>query len=221
MALALVSFRADGLEVDESVVKLFKQQAVLTITGAATDTTVDISNPGGAFWTAVSGTIPGSVALPALLDIATRAECLYAVALADGALSKSKAGSSPEVLSSNASSGGMATETLTVTGLTTTDIIVSVTQRVAGANGTALTGWANQASNALDVTWTADPGAGAIVDVEVLRESGAPEAGTYTLAVSNHLPIIVFAASDAPTSYKLVLEWELKADQLPVKVISP
>lgn len=70
---------------------------------------------------------------------------------------------------SGASAGGAAFEVLTVTGLLSTDTILSVSQTVAGANGTAITGWNTQANNALTVTWTADPGAGAIIRVAILR----------------------------------------------------
>lgn len=67
------------------------------------------------------------------------------------------------------SAGGAATETLTFTGLAAGDTILSVSQRVDGGNGTPILGWANQTTNALDVTWTADPTAGAIVRIAVLK----------------------------------------------------
>lgn len=70
---------------------------------------------------------------------------------------------------SNASSGGSGTETLTVTGLASTDEILSVSQKAAGGSATAMIGWANQTTNALDVTWTANPGAGAIIRVAVRK----------------------------------------------------
>jgi len=65
--------------------------------------------------------------------------------------------------------GGAATETLVVTGLAATDTILSVSQRVPGANPAAFLGWANQAADALDVTWPGDPGAGAIIRVAVRK----------------------------------------------------
>ncbi len=67
------------------------------------------------------------------------------------------------------SSGGNATETLTFTGLASTDDILSVSQRVDGGNLTPIIGWANQTTNALDVTWTADPTAGAIIRIAVRK----------------------------------------------------
>jgi hypothetical protein len=71
--------------------------------------------------------------------------------------------------SSAASAGGAATEAVTVTGLAVGDTILAVTQRVAGANGTALNGWNTQILNGVTLSWTANPGAGSIVDVLVLK----------------------------------------------------
>lgn len=69
------------------------------------------------------------------------------------------------------SAGGAATETMTFTGLGATDDILSVCQRVDGGAvaATSLIGWANQAANALDVTWTLDPGAGAVIRIAVRK----------------------------------------------------
>lgn len=73
-------------------------------------------------------------------------------------------------LTSAASAGGGATENdVVVTGLLTTDVILSVSQRVPGGNNLAPIGWADQKAGSLDLTWTGDPGAGAIVEVLVLR----------------------------------------------------
>ncbi len=70
---------------------------------------------------------------------------------------------------SNTSSGGMSSEVLVVTGLLSTDTILSVTQITAGSNNTATTGYNTLANNALTVTWTADPGTGATVLVTIKR----------------------------------------------------
>jgi len=72
-------------------------------------------------------------------------------------------------LDSDASAGGNPTESLTVTGLLGTDTILSVSQRVAGANNTAITAFGSPGVGTLSVSWTADPGAGAIVRVLVRR----------------------------------------------------
>ena len=74
-------------------------------------------------------------------------------------------------LTSDASGGGTATEDdLTVTGLLVADDILSVTQRVVGANSLPLLGWADQKKGSLDFMYSADPGAGAIMEVVVRRE---------------------------------------------------
>lgn len=77
----------------------------------------------------------------------------------------------PTVLSfeSAASAGGSATETMTVTGLLATDEIIGVTLKTAGANPVSFQSYANQANDALDVTFSGDPGVGAIVEVTVKR----------------------------------------------------
>lgn len=49
----------------------------------------------------------------------------------------------------------------------------------------------------------------------------ATAAGVYTLAVQNLRPNIAYDAADAPTAYSLVLAWELKDGESPVKVVKP
>lgn len=72
-------------------------------------------------------------------------------------------------LTSDAGAGGNATESMTVTGLKTTDIILAVTQRVPGAANLTKIGYSAQIADGLDVTWLADPGAGGIIELLVLR----------------------------------------------------
>lgn len=74
-------------------------------------------------------------------------------------------------LESAASAGGGATEDdVVVAGLLATDEILSVSQRVEGGNSLALIGWSDQQDGSLDLTWTGDPGAGAIVRVAIKRK---------------------------------------------------
>jgi len=73
------------------------------------------------------------------------------------------------VYTSGASVGGSASETLVVTGLLSSDTILAVTQKVAGANATALVAHGVPASDALPISWTADPGAGSVVEVYVKK----------------------------------------------------
>ncbi len=74
-------------------------------------------------------------------------------------------------LESAESAGGGATEDdVVVAGLLATDEVLSVTQRVAGGNSLPLLGWSDQKDGSLDLTWSADPGVGAIVKVAVKRK---------------------------------------------------
>lgn len=65
--------------------------------------------------------------------------------------------------------GGSNVETLAVGGLLSTDSILSVVQKNAGANNIPFTGWGLVADNALTCEWASDPGAGSQVVVVVLR----------------------------------------------------
>jgi hypothetical protein len=80
----------------------------------------------------------------------------------------------PQILAftSNPSSGGAVSEALTVTGLLTTDTILSVTQMTqGGATRTSLPliGWDTVVTNGLTGHWVADPGVGAVLLVAVKR----------------------------------------------------
>lgn len=70
---------------------------------------------------------------------------------------------------SSAGAGGAATEAMTLTGLAAADVILSVVQKTPGANSLPLLGWTTQAADALTCTWSADPGAGAVVVVVVRK----------------------------------------------------
>lgn len=219
MAFALTRFEAYGVEIDEPLVKRFIQRAEMRITGANTDVDLDIGDNTGTFWTAVGATEPGATALKALKSIELIAQAFLSVR-GTGIVQKGLIGSSIQKISSAASAGGAASEALTVTGLLTTDTILAVTQSVQGANAEAPTGWNTQILNGLTVTWTGNPGAGAVIDVLVSRSSTPiPKAGEYTLAVQNLRPNLLFLSTDAPTSYDLVLEWELKDGHNPIKVL--
>ena len=77
---------------------------------------------------------------------------------------------------SSASAGGAATEAMTLTGLAADDIILAVTQKTKGASNLPLLGYTTQAANALTCVWSANPGAGSVVEVLVLK---APAAALY------------------------------------------
>lgn len=78
--------------------------------------------------------------------------------------------SSPiSVYTTGAAAGGSATEALTATGLLSTDTVLSVTQRTPGANNLPLVGWSTLAKDSITGIWASDPGAGAVLDVQVKR----------------------------------------------------
>jgi len=69
MTLALVSFKARGIEYDEVLTKNFKQSLVISLTGANTDLTVDFGDYSGALFTALNSTPAGIIVAKALKDI--------------------------------------------------------------------------------------------------------------------------------------------------------
>lgn len=72
---------------------------------------------------------------------------------------------------SSAGSGGAATEAMVLTGLAAADQILACHQKTPGANSLPLLGYSTLAANALTCTWSADPGAGAVVVVTVRKAS--------------------------------------------------
>ncbi len=223
MTFALASVKAYGVEAEEPVNNKYKQCLALSITAANTDTALDLGTYAGTFWSAVGATEPGITALLAIKDIQTRAKSFLGIA-GTGVAGKSQVQGGITKLDSSASAGGAATETLTVTGLLTTDVLLAVSQFVKGANGTALIAYGGatgvcSVNGQLGVEWTANPGAGAKLRVEVLRAT--PVSGQYILSMNGtngQLPDVTFFSGDAPTSYTVVLTWELKDGEIPVEV---
>ena len=73
-------------------------------------------------------------------------------------------------LTSDAGSGGAATEDDNpVAGLKADDIVLSVSQKTPGANSLPLLGYADQKDGSMDFIYSADPGAGAVVEILVAR----------------------------------------------------
>lgn len=78
----------------------------------------------------------------------------------------------PQTLKSSASAGGAVTEVLAVAELLKTDVLGGAFQSVAGANKTALVGvFVGPEDGQITCEWSADPGADAIIDIQVLRKS--------------------------------------------------
>lgn len=76
----------------------------------------------------------------------------------------------PQSFTSDAGAGGGAAETLTVPGLKKGDELVGVYQSVKGGNNLPLLDAAVGSSDGeLDCNWSADPGAGSVVKVQVRR----------------------------------------------------
>jgi hypothetical protein len=228
MTIALVSFRAYGVEAEEAVNKRYKQVMSMSITAANTDVDIDFGDYSGTFWSAVSGSEPGTTALLAIKDIQRRAKTFLGLG-GTGIAGKVQADASYTAytsIDSSASAGGAATETLTVSGLLTTDNILAVSQFQKGANGTAIIDYGNASGQCgtngqLDAEWTGNPGAGAKVRVFLSRTSTTVQAGTYQLAMdgtNDQLPNLLFVSGDAPTAYTVMLEWELKDEEIPVEV---
>lgn len=223
MAFALTKFVAFGVEAEEAVNKRYKQAVEFTITGLNSNVALDFGTYAGTFWTAVSGTEPGTSALKVIKEIQIKAHGFFKAG-GSGIADKVQLDSTyPSVtsLDSTASSGGAATETINVTGLLTTDTILGVTQQTKGANSTALIGFPSTVSSSGvlgTAVWTANPGANAVLRVLVKRDVTTVQAGTYTLAMdatNTNIPNITFVTGDAPTSYTIFLEWLLKDGEVP------
>lgn len=75
------------------------------------------------------------------------------------------AATNPMMADSVATVGGTATETVAVIGLRATSKVLSVSQMTKGASDLPLLGWANVADDSLDIVYSADMGAGAVVRV--------------------------------------------------------
>lgn len=226
MAFALTKVKAWGVEAEEAVNKRYIQFVELDITGLNSNYDLDLGDVGsspGTFWNAVDGSEPGDTGLAVMRAVQRKAESFI------GLGATSLAGyvkQSPVVtyLDSAASTGGNATETLTVTGLLTTDTILGATIVEDGANPAYIQEAAKTCAVAGQyiVTFSTDPGAGAEVRVVFYRTTGAAvQAGTYQLSMDStytQLPNILFVTGNAPTSYKVILQWILKDGEEPVEV---
>lgn len=224
MAFVLTKFQAYGVEAEEAVNKRYGQKAIFTITALNTDVDLDIGDYTGTFWDAVDATDTGAKALLAIKDIQTRAETF--VGLGGTGIAGYVQGDSSipvvQSLDSAASAGGNAQETLTVTGLLTTDTILTAQVVTVGANAVALRRVAPTCAVAGQyiANWTADPGAAAVVRVVFARATTAVQSGTYQLTMNStntQLPDILFLSGNAPTALVLELRWDLKPQEQPVE----
>lgn len=224
MTFAVTAVKAYGIEAEEAVTKRYKQVYILSITAANTDVTLDLGTYAGTFWTAAGGSTPGALALLALKDIQTKAKSFFkggSTSIAGKAQADSSF-TSVFALDTAASVGGAATEAVTLTGALSTDTVLAVSQKVKGANSTALNGFNTLIDNGITLSWTGNPGANSVATV-LLQRTGVttPVAGTYFItmdATNTQLPNFKFVTGDAPTAYDLTLEWVLKDGEAPVEV---
>jgi hypothetical protein len=228
MTFALTSASFFGSEIDEAITDKFYQYVHLKITAANTDVDFDLGDTTpGTFWDAVDGTAAGLNAFNAFKSMIPLMESFVSLTGKGIAQYAQASASYPSLmtLDSAASAGGGAAETLTVTGLLTTDSIRAISLRKQGANAEALTQYgtagsgAASATNALPVAFTGDPGAGAIVRVAFTRTATAVASGTYqqTLNATTGLPEILYVTGNAPTAYDIMLTVILKSGTNPIK----
>ncbi len=223
MTFALTKVTAYGIEASEPLQKRFKQVLILEGTAANTNVAYDFGTYAGTYWTAVGSTAPGISALKAIKDIQIKAKSFVQASGVGLSGRTQTASTDPKVLALTSAvyAGGSATPTLAVTGLLTTDTILGATQIVKNANSLPLIG-ANGTCGTNDqypVVYSADPGGSGTVRVMISRAaSNTVIAGEYQLAMdatNTLLPNILFLSTDAPTTYKIALEWFLKDQEVP------
>ncbi len=225
MTFVVTQVQCYGIEAEEPLNKRYRQFMYLTITAANTDTALDlgsyIAGSLGTFWTAADDTATGAGALQALQDIGTRAQAFDT--LGGNFMSRAQVDSSAVsmvMINSSASTGGSASETLTLTGAATGDTVVSA-YTVAGPTGSVVLQRAPSSiatSGVFPVVFTGDPGGTAVIRVQLARPATTtPVAGTYTIAYANNTPNILFASGDAPTAYTVTLVWHLMPNVGPVE----
>lgn len=224
MTFALTKVQCYGIEAEEPLNKRYRQQMYLTITAANTDVDLDIgeftAGSLGTFWTAVSGTATGAGALQAIQDIGTRAESFDSWGGEWNTRSQYDT-SFPSIvmLNTSASTGGSASVSFVLTGAATGDTVLAATPVVAATGVVALTKAASSIATAdiYPAVFTGDPGATAVLRVALLRTGTTPDAGTFQVSYTNHTPNLLFASTDAPTSYQVTLKWVLMPNVGPVE----
>lgn len=225
MSRAVTAVEAFGREIDEPITKRFQQVLHLSVTGLATDTAYDFSNAAGAFWTdALADVTYGSVATQALAVLrAIQAGAKNFLSVQSPQLApKTVMGATIQSINGTVASGS-ATPAVTVTGLLTTDVILSVTQTTKGANSLPLLGWNSQVAGGITAVYSADPGASGVLQVTFLRPAGTqtPGKGQYLVSVSSSVPNLTYASGDAPTSAEIYMAWDMRDGSHPTKYPLP
>ncbi len=225
MTFAITQVQCYGIEAEEPLNKRYRQYMILTLTAANTDTALDLganqTGSLGTFWTAAGTGTPGAGALKAIQDIVTRAQ--YFDSFGGNFLDRAQVDSSATIfttLDTAASTGGSASETLTLTGAATGDTPVAATPIWPASGSITLQEAASTiaTANQFPVVFTGDPGPNAALRVVLSRPgSTTPVAGTFTVSYQNNTPNIVFASGDAPTAYAITLKWILQPQTAPVE----
>lgn len=217
MAFAITKCKAYGLQTGAPTRSKGFQVVELQLTGLNTDVDLDLGDDTGTFWTAVATSSPNCYAsVLALLQNISANTLAFMGVQGEQLVAREKVASPGQVLNfaSAISVGGAAAEAYVVTGLKTTDTVIAVTQKTDGAGAAVgILSYGTLVANGLTVTYNADPGANAVVNVVVLR---AIAAGQYSVAIENNRPNLLFLSGDAPTAYQLVLVWQCGQTFAPV-----
>lgn len=223
MTFALTKVTAYGIEASEPLQKRFKQLLILEGTAANTNVAYDFGTYAGTFWTAVGSTEPGLTALKCVKDIQVKAKAFLSAGGLGLSGRSAVTATDPKVLALTSAvyAGGSATPTLAVTGLLTTDTILGATQIVKNANSLPLIAAAATCAVADQyiVAYSADPGGTGTVRVVFSRAAAnTVVAGTYQIAMdatNTLIPNLLFLTTDAPTAFRIVLQWIIKDNELP------
>jgi hypothetical protein len=213
MAFACTKFKAYVVNAQSPTRARKLQRVAMTVTGLNTDVALDIGTLGGTFWTAAKadGTY-GPIATAAYDTIAKIVAEALALDEIGGTIEGYDRNDGQKYdyfkYSSTAYGGGSATPAVTVTGLLSTDTVMSVCQHVPNANSLPLLGWSTVADNALTLAYSADPGANGTVEV-VVRRTASNAGASYAMSISGKLPIFTFVSGGAPTTNYIELQWEL------------
>lgn len=226
MTFQLQAFKAKGILYASAQRNITEQSVDMLITSANTDTALDISSDTtgslGTFWTAVTtdatyGQI-GTNALAVIQNIVSNCSRIREI-VSEAITSRTKVTAGGSFL--NFTSAVISTGTsvsATVTGLLATDVVVSVTQKIANANSVVPVAFGTPTANTLPLTYAATSGANGTVSVLVYRPSGVVVvgAGQYGLTLTGHLPSITFNSGTAPTTQILSITWLMQDGALPI-----
>lgn len=225
MTFSLQAFKAKGILYTAANRNWTEQSVDMLITSANTDVALDIASDTtgslGTFWTAVLADATygqlGTNALAVVQNIVANCSRIREI-VSEALISLTKVSTGAYQFFTSAVISTGTSVSATVTGLLATDIVVSVTQATANANGVVPVAFGTPTANTLPLTYEATSGANGTVSVLVYRPSGTAvvNAGQYGLTISGHLPLITFNSGTAPTTQILSLSWLMQDGVLPI-----